>query len=110
VLQQKKQAIPDLRSTFREATRRFEEASKAREQKKKADELKKELAWAHVAAKEDVNLLTYLALTLADNTVMLQEMRQKIEDAAKMSRRLPKIEENVANADVCFTTFPYHHQ
>ena len=55
VLQQKKQAIPDLRTAFREATLRFEEASKAREQKRKADELKKEMAWAHVAAKEDVS-------------------------------------------------------
>lgn len=33
---------------------RFEEASKAREQRFKVDELKKELAWAHVAAKEVV--------------------------------------------------------
>ena len=55
VLQQKKQAIPDLKTAFKEATLRFEEASKAREQKRKADELKKEMAWAHVAAKEDVS-------------------------------------------------------
>jgi structural maintenance of chromosomes protein 6 len=54
-LQQKKEALPDLKSVFKDATRRFEEAAKAREQKKKADELKKELAWAHVAAKEDVS-------------------------------------------------------
>jgi hypothetical protein len=53
-LQQKREVIPDLKSAFKEATVRFEEALKAREQKKKADELKKELAWAHVAAKEDV--------------------------------------------------------
>jgi structural maintenance of chromosomes protein 6 len=71
VLQQKKQAIPDLKSAFREATMRFEEASKAREQKKKADELKKELAWAHVAAKEDVNLLvTPITLALSDNAII----------------------------------------
>lgn len=55
MLAQKKEALPDLRTAFKEATLRFEEASKAREQKKKADELKKELAWAHVGAKEDVS-------------------------------------------------------
>jgi predicted nucleic acid-binding Zn-ribbon protein len=54
VLQQKKEALPDLRKVFKDASTRFEEANKAREQKKKADELKKELAWAHVATKENV--------------------------------------------------------
>lgn len=54
VLHQKKQVLPDLRATFKEASVRFEEASKAREQRCKVDELKKELAWAHVAAKQTV--------------------------------------------------------
>jgi hypothetical protein len=54
VLHQKKQVLPDLRATFKEASVRFEEASKAREQRCKVDELKKELAWAHVAAKQAV--------------------------------------------------------
>jgi hypothetical protein len=54
VLHQKKQVLPDLRATFKEASVRFEEASKAREQRFKVDELKKELAWAHVAAKQTV--------------------------------------------------------
>lgn len=54
ILHQKKQALPELRAAFKEATARFQEASKAREQRHKADELKKELAWAHVAAKEQV--------------------------------------------------------
>jgi structural maintenance of chromosomes protein 6 len=57
VLQQKREVIPDLKSAFKEASIRFEEASKAREQKKKADDLKKELAWAHVAAKENVRFV-----------------------------------------------------
>jgi hypothetical protein len=56
VLQQKKEAIPDLKNAFKEASMRYKEASKAREQKKKADDLKKELAWAHVAAKENVRI------------------------------------------------------
>ncbi|KAJ7451551.1 P-loop containing nucleoside triphosphate hydrolase protein [Mycena latifolia] len=84
VLSQKKEAIPDLRTAFREASTRFEEASKAREQKKKVDELKKELAWAHVNAKK-------------------KEMESKIEDAAKMARRLPKIEANIKEATDALT-------
>jgi structural maintenance of chromosomes protein 6 len=50
----KKEAIPDLQAHYKEVLTRFEEASKAREQRHKADELKKELAWAHVAAKQEV--------------------------------------------------------
>jgi hypothetical protein len=50
----KKEAIPDLQAHYKEVLTRFEEASKAREQRHKADELKKELAWAHVAGKQDV--------------------------------------------------------
>ncbi|KAF7364992.1 p-loop containing nucleoside triphosphate hydrolase protein [Mycena venus] len=79
VLTQKKEAIPDLKAAFREASNRFEEASKAREQKKKADELKKELAWAHVNAKK-------------------KEMKEKVEDAARQARRLPKIREGLKTA------------
>jgi chromosome segregation ATPase len=84
VLSQKKEALPDLRQTLREASNRFQEASKAREQKKKVDELKKELAWAHVNAKKE-------------------EMEEKIEDAAKAARRLPRIEANIASAEVIHT-------
>ena len=50
----KKEAIPDLQAHYKDVLTRFEEASKAREQRHKADELKKELAWAHVAAKQEV--------------------------------------------------------
>ncbi|KAG6333299.1 hypothetical protein ID866_5786 [Astraeus odoratus] len=78
VLHQKKQALPELRATFKEASARFQEASKAREQRHKADELKKELAWAHVAAKQ-------------------QEMEKKFEEVAKAQRRLPKIETGLQN-------------
>ncbi|KAF9804066.1 hypothetical protein IEO21_09462 [Rhodonia placenta] len=52
VLTRKSEAIPELEEALEEATSRFQEAHKAREQRHKADELKKELAWAHVAAKE----------------------------------------------------------
>jgi structural maintenance of chromosomes protein 6 len=54
VLMRKKEAIPDLQAHYKEVLTRFEEASKAREQRHKADELKKELAWAHVATKQEV--------------------------------------------------------
>jgi chromosome segregation ATPase len=81
VLTQKKEAIPDLKSAYREAHNRYEEASKAREQKAKVDELKKELAWSHVSAKK-------------------KEMETKVADAAKQGRRIPKIKENLANAEV----------
>lgn len=55
VLKNKSEIIPDLEDALREATQRYKEADKARVQKFKADELKKELAWAHVAAKQEVN-------------------------------------------------------
>ena len=64
LLHQKKQILPDLRAVFKEATTRFQEASKAREQRFKADELKKELAWAHVAAKQGASLVTPYIMTL----------------------------------------------
>ncbi|KAF8551706.1 P-loop containing nucleoside triphosphate hydrolase protein [Imleria badia] len=83
LLHQKKQILPDLRATFKEATSRFQEASKAREQRFKADELKKELAWAHVAAKQG-------------------EMEAKFEDLAKAERRLPRIEAEVQTAESQF--------
>ena len=55
ILQQKKEVIPDLDRAFRDASNRYKEAEKARAQADKAEELKKELAWAHVAAKERVS-------------------------------------------------------
>jgi hypothetical protein len=57
----KKEAIPDLQAHYKEVLTRFEEASKAREQRHKADELKKELAWAHVASKQDVSGILVMA-------------------------------------------------
>lgn len=83
VLHQKKQVLPDLRATFKEASVRFEEASKAREQRCKVDELKKELAWAHVAAKQ-------------------AEMEAKLGEVAKAERRLPKIEAEMKTAESQF--------
>ncbi|KAG0704264.1 P-loop containing nucleoside triphosphate hydrolase protein [Suillus ampliporus] len=84
VLHQKKQVLPDLRAAFKEASVRFEEASKAREQRCKVDELKKELAWAHVAAKQ-------------------AEMEAKLGEVAKAERRLPKIEAEMKTAESQFT-------
>ena len=66
---------------MRETEVRYAEASKAREQKKKADDLKKELAWSHVASKKN-------------------EMEEAIQHAAKLTRRLAKIEENVQSSEV----------
>ena len=83
VLAQKKEALPDLRTRFAEASARYQEAAKAREQKQKLDDLKKELAWSHVKKKED-------------------EMTSKIGEVAKASRRLPKIEESIKDAQVGF--------
>jgi len=77
----KKEALPDLRARLREVTARYEEAAKAREQKKKVDDLKKELAWAHVGGKQ-------------------QQLDKKMQEAAKLARRLPKIEESIQLAQV----------
>ncbi|KAF9564177.1 P-loop containing nucleoside triphosphate hydrolase protein [Agrocybe pediades] len=76
VLSVKKEALPDLRDRYLEVKARYEEAQRARDQKKKVDALKRELAWSHVAAKQ-------------------AELEEKVEDAAKMARRIPKIEEGV---------------
>lgn len=79
----KKEALPDLKARLHEVNARYEEAAKAREQKKKADDLKKELAWSHVAAKS-------------------VEMEQALQAAAKLARRIPKIEESFNKAEVRF--------
>jgi len=71
VLQQKTEVIPDLKTAFKEASVRFEEATKAREQKKKVDELKKELAWAHVAAKENVRLSYRLCMAVSECLIFI---------------------------------------
>ncbi|KAJ7069570.1 P-loop containing nucleoside triphosphate hydrolase protein [Mycena amicta] len=79
VLAQKKEAIPDLKATLKEATARFQEASRARDQARKVEECKKELAWAHVNTKQ-------------------AEMEAKQQDVAKAQRRLPKIQESMEEA------------
>jgi structural maintenance of chromosomes protein 6 len=77
----KKEATPDLRARLNGATARYQEATRAREQKKRADDLKKELAWAHVASKGD-------------------EYSKKMEEVARLARRLSKIEDSVKGAQV----------
>lgn len=86
MLSVKKEALPDLRERYLEVKARYDEADKAREQKKKVADLKKELAWSHVAAKQ-------------------AELERKVEDAAKLSRRLPKIEESIQKAQVSSDRF-----
>ncbi|KAF8879889.1 P-loop containing nucleoside triphosphate hydrolase protein [Gymnopilus junonius] len=83
LLSVKKEALPDLRARKREAQARYDEAAKAREQKKRVDDLKKEKAWSHVAAKE-------------------AELESKVGEVARLSHRLPKIEESVQVAEAEF--------
>ncbi|KAH9990809.1 P-loop containing nucleoside triphosphate hydrolase protein [Russula vinacea] len=83
VLMRKKEAIPDLQAHYKEVVTRFEEASKARQQRHKADELKKELAWAHVAAKQE-------------------EVTEKATDLHKVEQRIPKIQRSLDEADQKF--------
>ena len=52
----------------------------------KADDLKKELAWSHVASKE-------------------QELQQKMEEAAKCGARLPRIIEHIDEAELRFLRY-----
>ncbi|KAJ7643937.1 P-loop containing nucleoside triphosphate hydrolase protein [Roridomyces roridus] len=79
VLEQKQEALPDLKRALRDATSRWQEASKAREQKQKVAVLKKEQAWAHV-------------------TVKRKEMEGKIEDVAKATRRVPRVQQSLDTA------------
>ncbi len=83
ILARKRDALPDLRNTLREAVARYEEAAKAREQRKKVDELKKELAWSHVKTKE-------------------LEVGVRLEDLEKANRKLPRVEKQLMEARVCF--------
>jgi hypothetical protein len=81
-----------LKTAFKEATLRFEEASKAREQKRKADELKKEMAWAHVAAKEDVSSSSSPQRVqsthfFSGNASQVRRTRQTTTPSPKNSRR-----------------------
>ncbi|KZT64630.1 P-loop containing nucleoside triphosphate hydrolase protein [Daedalea quercina L-15889] len=78
-VKRKSEGLPDLEEALEEAMSRFQEAQKARQQRHKADDLKKELAWAHVASKEE-------------------ELGQRMAEAARLSRRLPKIQEDLKAA------------
>lgn len=81
VLDQKKEAIPDLREGLKEAKRKFEEAENARKQKAKQDDIKKELAWAHVKFKED-------------------EFTAKLKVVATLEAKLPKIQAEIDTGKV----------
>jgi chromosome segregation ATPase len=81
VLEQKREAIPDLRATAQEAKRRYDEADNARKQKAKQDDLKKEMAWAHVQSKQD-------------------ELLQKEAQVANLESKLPKLTAEIEQAKV----------
>lgn len=80
LLSVKKEALPDLKTRVKEASIRYDEANKAREQKQKAQDLKKELAWSHVASKQE-------------------ELEKQLQEVSKLSRRLPKIEDSIKEAE-----------
>ncbi|KXN81796.1 Structural maintenance of chromosomes protein 6 [Leucoagaricus sp. SymC.cos] len=79
ILEQKKEAIPDLRAAFQEAKRRFDEADQARKQKAKQDDLKREKAWALVKDKEI-------------------EFERKLAEVAQLEHKLPRLEAEIAAA------------
>ncbi|KAF5360927.1 hypothetical protein D9756_004996 [Leucocoprinus leucothites] len=83
VLDQKKEAIPDLRTAFFEARDRFNEADKARKQKARQDDLKKEKAWALVKSKQD-------------------EFEKKLNEVAILKDKEPKIQEALDTAKAKF--------
>ena len=61
-IRQKAEALPDLKVAHQEAANRFKLAGEARKQKDMLDEISRELAWAHVRDKENVNHSVLLAL------------------------------------------------
>ncbi|KAH8117573.1 P-loop containing nucleoside triphosphate hydrolase protein [Phellopilus nigrolimitatus] len=85
ILETKKEVLPDLKKAVADATARYKGAKRAIETKAKAGELKQELAWSHVQGKED-------------------EMKAKIEETAKTSRKIPKIQESLDGANATFDT------
>ncbi|CDO70857.1 hypothetical protein BN946_scf184801.g50 [Trametes cinnabarina] len=80
VLKRKAEVIPDLEDALEEARARWEEAEKAREQKNKSAELKRELAWAHVASKEE-------------------ELTKQLNEVAHIRHRVQKCEAQIADAE-----------
>lgn len=66
ILTRKREAIPDLKDAYDNASRKYQEANKAVEQKQKMEELNKELAWTHVAEKERVRPFLLFLLTASD--------------------------------------------
>lgn len=86
ILKNKSEVLPDLEAALEEALSRFKEAEKARDLKYKADDLKKELAWSHVASKE-------------------QELQEKMEEAEKCRAKLPRIIEHIDEAELRFLRY-----
>ncbi|KAL5533334.1 SMC6 [Sanghuangporus sanghuang] len=86
ILEAKREALPDLKRAVVEANNRYKAAQRAVQTRERLDELKQEQAWAHVAAKED-------------------QMRTKIEEVAKKTRKLPKFQEKVDAAKKDFAGY-----
>lgn len=82
----KKEALPDLEARLREATARYEEADKARVQRERLDELKRESAWSLVADKK-------------------AELTKQIEEVAKCTSKLAKIDRDYQKAIVSHVAF-----
>jgi structural maintenance of chromosomes protein 6 len=85
IIEQKKEAIPDLQAAFKDASTRFNEAKKARELKDRVSGLKKELAWAHVAGKQ-------------------AELEDKVTELANLENGLPEFTRKVDEARVCIAS------
>ena len=99
VLKRKAEVLPDLEESYREAHARYSEAEKARDQRHKADELKKEIAWGHVAVKEQVSIPT-LHVTMS-GPHYLQELKKRMTDVETIKHRIEKHETAVKEAEVC---------
>ncbi|KAH9851599.1 P-loop containing nucleoside triphosphate hydrolase protein [Lenzites betulinus] len=80
VLKRKAEVIPDLEEALSEARARWEEAQKAVAQKTKVDDLRKELAWAHVASKQE-------------------ELTKQLNEVAHIKHRVEKCEDQVRQAE-----------
>lgn len=100
--------LPDLKKAVADATARYKGAKRAIETKAKAGELKQELAWSHVQGKEDVRHSTTVCLdTYLKGECAFQEMKAKIEETAKTSRKIPKIQESLDGANVRLLRFTF---
>ncbi|EJD06049.1 P-loop containing nucleoside triphosphate hydrolase protein [Fomitiporia mediterranea MF3/22] len=76
ILEAKKEVLPELKATAIEAQNRYKGAQLALQTRGRVTELKQEQAWAFVQDKEE-------------------EMKAKIDEVARRSRKLPKLKDKV---------------